>query len=129
MAERSKTYTSSSTTGRRWSAGRSTRSRSRRGEDQAAGRRRFRRLTDGAHLPVCTTVNTRNGRINLTAAQNKCGGTASADFFDGLFKLGQTKGRRPITTLTLVEKLACCAVRRRERGGQAQEEAPAVGQR
>ncbi len=71
------------------------------------GRRRFRRLTDGAQLPVGTTVDTRNGRINLTAAQNKRGGTASADFFDGLFKLGQTKGRRPITTLTLVEKLAC----------------------
>ena len=35
------------------------------------------------------------------------GGTATADFYDGIFKLGQTKGSKPITTLKLVEKLSC----------------------
>ena len=73
------------------------------------GRKRFRRLTEGAQLPVGTIVDTRRGRIKLTAAQNKTGGTASAVFYDGLFKLTQSKGRRPITTLRLVEKLACKA--------------------
>jgi hypothetical protein len=71
-------------------------------------RRRFRRMTEGEQLPVGTIVDTLNGRIGLTAAANKKGGLARADFYDGIFKLGQTKGRRPITTLTLVEKLAGC---------------------
>ncbi len=71
------------------------------------GRKRFRTLTEGEQLPVGTTIDTRKGRIALTAAANKTGGTASADFYKGLFRLTQTKGRRPITTLTLVEKLAC----------------------
>jgi hypothetical protein len=31
----------------------------------------------------------------------------SADFFGGIFKLSQTKGAKPITVLTLVEKLSC----------------------
>jgi hypothetical protein len=71
------------------------------------GRKRFRRLTEGEQLPVGTTVDTRKGRIALTAAANKTGGTAQADFYKGLFRLTQTKGSKPITTLTLVEKLAC----------------------
>jgi hypothetical protein len=51
-------------------------------------------------------VDTRNGRITITAAQGK-GRTASADFFDGLFKLTQTKGAKPATTLRLTQKLSC----------------------
>ena len=54
------------------------------------------------------------------------GADGDADFYDGIFKLSQTKGAKPITVLTLVEKLSC---RRRqgERGGQEEEEAAAVG--
>ena len=54
----------------------------------------------------------------------------TADFYDGIFKIGQTKGSKPITVLTLVEKLSW-----REEAGQGQrrgeekEEAPAVGRR
>jgi CSLREA domain-containing protein len=71
-------------------------------------RKNFRRMTEGERLPVGTIVDTRSGRIGLTAAANKNGGRATADFFDGLFRLGQTKGKKPITTLTLVEKLTGC---------------------
>ena len=71
------------------------------------GRKRFRRLSGPEQIPVGTTVDTRNGRVTLVAAQNKTGGTATADFYDGLFKLLQGKGSKPITTLQLVEKLAC----------------------
>jgi FG-GAP-like repeat len=63
-------------------------------------------LTAGAQIPVGSSIDTRNGRITITAAQAK-GKTASADFFDGLFKLTQTKGATPVTTLTLTETLSC----------------------
>ena len=39
--------------------------------------------------------------------EQQAGGTATADFYDGIFKIGQTKGAKPITTLKLVEKLSC----------------------
>jgi prealbumin domain-containing protein len=71
-------------------------------------RKRFRRLTEGEQLPVGTIVDTLKGRITLYAAANRSGGIAKADFYDGIFKIGQTKGKRPITTLTLVEKLTGC---------------------
>ena len=43
----------------------------------------------------------------VTAAKN--GATDQADFYDGIFKIGQTKKSEAITTLTLVEKLSCGA--------------------
>src|SRR3954469_8392136 len=70
------------------------------------GSKQFATLTAGAQIPVGSTIDTRDGRITITAAQGK-GKTASADFFDGLFKLTQTKGSKPVTTLALTEKLAC----------------------
>ena len=70
------------------------------------GSKRFVTLTAAAHIPVGSSIDTRRGRIAITAAQGK-GKTASADFYDGLFKLTQTKGAKPITTLTLIEKLSC----------------------
>jgi hypothetical protein len=72
------------------------------------GRKRFRRLTEGEQLPVGTTVDTLKGRVTIIAASNKTGGTSRADFYDGIFKLGQTRGKLPITTLTLVERLTGC---------------------
>jgi hypothetical protein len=68
----------------------------------------FRALVEGEQLPVGTVVDTRKGRITLYAAADKHGGIAKADFYGGIFKLGQTKGKRPITVLTLVEKLTGC---------------------
>jgi hypothetical protein len=70
------------------------------------GTNRYVTLTQGEQIPVGTTVDTREGRITITAAQGK-GKTASADFFDGLFKLTQTKGSKPVTTLSLTERLSC----------------------
>jgi hypothetical protein len=70
------------------------------------GSKRFVTLTAGAQIPIGTTIDTRKGRITITAAQGK-GKTASSDFFDGLFKLTQTKGSKPVTTLALTEKLSC----------------------
>jgi hypothetical protein len=70
------------------------------------GRKRFVTLTAGAQIPTGSTIDTRRGRIAITAAQGK-GKTATMDFYQGLFKLAQTKGRKPLTTLTLTERLSC----------------------
>jgi CSLREA domain-containing protein len=68
---------------------------------------KWRRLTGGEQLPRGTRVDTRKGRITLVAAYKK-GGTATADFYDGIFTIWQgKKGKRPITTVRLVEKLRC----------------------
>ena len=63
------------------------------------------------------------GPVTIAAA-----GDQTADFYDGIFRLTQTRGATPLTTLTLVEKLSC------PRGGKAsaaakQEDAQAVGGR
>ncbi len=68
----------------------------------------WRKLTGGEQLPLGTRVDTRKGRIGMFAAANKSGKVAQADFYDGIFKIGQTKGKRPITVLTLVQKLTGC---------------------
>ena len=70
------------------------------------GSKRYVTLTAEAQIPVGSSIDTRRGRISITAAQGS-GRTASADFFDGLFKLTQTKGAEPLTTLALTEKLTC----------------------
>jgi hypothetical protein len=66
----------------------------------------FVTLAADAQIPVGSVIDTHAGRIAITAAQGG-GKTATADFFDGLFKLTQTKGAKPATTLTLTEKLSC----------------------
>ena len=47
-------------------------------------------------------VDTTKGRVTIVAA-----GDQRADFFDGIFRLTQGKGAKPLTTLTLVEALSC----------------------
>ena len=66
------------------------------------GSNRFVELTEPQQLPVGTVVDTLRGRIKLVAA-----GGQTATFYAGIFKIGQGKGARPLTTLTLVEKLSC----------------------
>jgi hypothetical protein len=70
------------------------------------GSKRYVTLTAKAHIPVGSSIDTRKGRVRITAAQGK-GKTSAADFYDGLFKLTQTKGSKPLTTLTLTERLSC----------------------
>jgi putative cofactor-binding repeat protein/predicted outer membrane repeat protein len=64
-------------------------------------------LAEGQQIPMGTIVDTRNGGVRLVVASNKSGGTSTALFYAGILKLSQSKGSRPITTLTLVEKMSC----------------------
>jgi hypothetical protein len=68
---------------------------------------KWRRLTGAGIMPNNTSVDTRKGRVTLIAAANRKGRETKADFYDGVFRLRQSKGKRPVTTLTLVEKLRC----------------------
>jgi hypothetical protein len=67
----------------------------------------FVALGAGQQIPLGTIVDVTKGRVTIVAAADKNGGTATADFYGGIFKLGQTSGATPITTLKLVEKLSC----------------------
>lgn len=70
------------------------------------GSKTYVTLAPGTPIPVGSSIDTRKGKITITAAQGG-GTTASAWFYDGLFKLTQTKGSKPLTTLTLTETLSC----------------------
>jgi CSLREA domain-containing protein len=59
-------------------------------------------LQDGQQVPVGSTFDTSKGRVNLQAA-----GSQRAWFYQGVFRLGQTKGARPLSTLTLTGRLDC----------------------
>jgi hypothetical protein len=62
----------------------------------------FQVLDATDQIPVGTTVDVTKGRVTLVAA-----GGSHASFYAGVFKLAQTKGSKPLTTLKLVEKLSC----------------------
>ena len=66
------------------------------------GSKRFIELGAGEQIPVGTTVDTLKGRVTLAAA-----GDQTADFYSGVFRIGQTSAATPLTTLKLVEALRC----------------------
>jgi hypothetical protein len=68
---------------------------------------RYVTLQAGDQIPVGSRVDTRDGRVTLQTA-----GGGKADFFDGLFRITQSRGKRPLTTLTLTEQLDCRSARR-----------------
>jgi CSLREA domain-containing protein len=59
-------------------------------------------LADGQQVPVGSTFDTSKGRVNLVAA-----GSQRAWFYEGVFKLGQGKGAKPLSTLALTGRLSC----------------------
>ncbi len=60
-------------------------------------------------IPLGSTIDTKNGTIELTAQQKKAGPIQKSRFFDGIFKITQTK---TTTDLTLNEALAKCPKKR-----------------
>jgi CSLREA domain-containing protein len=62
----------------------------------------FFELEDAQQVPVGSTFDTSKGRVNLQAA-----GSQRAWFYQGVFKLGQTRGAKPLSTLSLTGKLTC----------------------
>ena len=62
----------------------------------------FFELEDAQQVPVGSTFDTSKGRVNLVAA-----GRQRSWFYQGVFRLGQGKGARPLSTLTLTGRLSC----------------------
>jgi hypothetical protein len=69
---------------------------------------RYRTLTGSQHIPLGSLIDTVKGRVTLTAANDKQGDTQHAWFYEGIFKIGQIKGSRPITTLDLAGPKPSC---------------------
>jgi CSLREA domain-containing protein len=64
-------------------------------------------LQDGQQLPMGTTFDTTRGRVNIRADQGHGVANKKAWFYQGVFKVKQTKGKKPLTTLTMTGKLQC----------------------
>ena len=62
----------------------------------------FFELEEAQQVPVGSTFDTSKGRVTLIAA-----GQQKSWFYQGVFRLGQTKGARPLSTLTLTGALTC----------------------
>jgi hypothetical protein len=64
-------------------------------------------LQDGQQLPMGTTFDTTRGRVNIRADQGHGVANKKAWFYEGIFKVNQTKGKKPLATLTMTGKLQC----------------------
>ena len=71
------------------------------------GSTKFVVLGTDQQLPVGTIVDASHGRVRLSSSKGPGGGTQSADFFSGAFRVLQPKGGRPITVLKLENGLVC----------------------
>ena len=85
------------------------------------GQTAFNVLTDLSLIPVGSTIDTRGGRVQLTAATGGLGSKApdhSVDFYDGLFKITQKQGINAPATAKLVGKLRCGKKKKKKKGGK-----------
>jgi hypothetical protein len=69
----------------------------------------FARLTEDVQVPVGTTLDTLAGRVSINAASDRSGGTNKIWFYDGVFKVSQTLGAKPITEVSLAGPKPSCA--------------------
>jgi hypothetical protein len=67
----------------------------------------FRSLRATQPIPVGSMVDATKGTVRLTSAANTDGATQTAEFYQGSFRITQTRGSRPITELALTGKLSC----------------------
>jgi hypothetical protein len=70
--------------------------------------RRFERLRGTRVIPLGSTVDTTRGRVRLTTAANRSGGTHSGVLSQGPFVVTQTRGREPVTELRLAGPVSGC---------------------
>jgi hypothetical protein len=75
------------------------------------GRKHFVKLTNPKQVPLGTIIDTTHGRVTLTSAADLGTGTQHAWFYRGIFKVGQTKGSKPVTELSLAGPKPRCGPR------------------
>ena len=66
------------------------------------------RVAGTTYLHLVSAVDATRGRVNLVSTTGTGAQTQLAWFYDGIFKIGQTRGAKPITDLALAEVLAKC---------------------
>jgi hypothetical protein len=88
------------------------------------GSKKFILLTDPRQVPLGTIFDTTKGRVTLTSAADKGGGTQHAWFYRGIFKVGQTKGAKPLTDLTLAGPKPSCKKTARKSAHAAAKKKP-----
>ena len=69
----------------------------------------FQQLTAERSIPIGAEVDVSKGVVSLQTASNSSGKTQTARFYQGSFVLGQKRGSRPITDLTLTGRIDKCA--------------------
>ena len=70
---------------------------------------RFRRYKGKANIPVGSTIDTRKGRIAITAAADLKGATQDATFYAGIFQIKQKRSTKPVTDAELVTSRRACS--------------------
>ncbi len=71
------------------------------------GSKVFVLLSADQQIPVGTVIDASRGKVRLTSAKGPGGGTQSADFYSGIFKVLQPKGGKPVTVLKLLDPPVC----------------------
>ena len=67
-------------------------------------------LSDASSLPVGTVIDATHGAVTLTSVKSSTGTTQTGEFWGAAFRIGQTRGARPVTELTLVDPpLGACS--------------------
>ena len=93
---------------------------------QLKGTKTFVDLDATRGIPMGSTIDTRKGRVELTSVPKAGAPPEKAQFYDGLFKVTQSKG---ITILTLTEVLDCSKGKRASASPEEAQEAQALGRR
>ncbi len=68
---------------------------------------KFRKLGANEAIPLGSEIDATKGRVRLTSASGPGGATQTADFYQGAFRVTQTRGNKPITQLALSARLSC----------------------
>jgi hypothetical protein len=84
------------------------------------GSKKFIELGPGDQVPVGTTIDATHGRITLTTAV-RGGKTQHADFYQGVFRVSQSNGKHPLTTLTLNGPKPTCTRAKRAHASAAKK--------
>jgi hypothetical protein len=71
------------------------------------GNNDFSKIDLAIQIPLTCLVDTRNGTVDLTASKGSSGQTESADFWGGIFGVGQEAGDNKEAVMTLAGRLEC----------------------
>jgi hypothetical protein len=72
------------------------------------GARDFVPLTQDVQVPVDTTLDTVNGRVNITAATDSNGATNKSWFYSGIFSVSQAAAANAVTQVALAGPALSC---------------------